>query len=317
MKAKTLDPFSFAQLDSDVSESMPRGEKQWQMWAGIQSDYLNLHETASNVRIPYRSYVQTDAENEWVSDTPATRGEKQWERYNNSNSPHLDWSAKTNQYDVRAPYIGGAGLAQQQWSGDSPADRGEKQWAVYNNSEAYKNVNWDTNVSSRRPYNGAAGLVQAEGEDKPSHTVRGEKQWQQWAQDHVDAQDYQTAKANTRLPYKSTLAQAGWETDPPAVRGEKQWERYTDNNAKHLDWTAKSNADEVRTPYIGSQFVQTDADDKTPAYKVRGEKQWLGWAQSTTDALDHQTEKSNARIPYRSNVQLESTVDAPRGEKQW
>merc|ERR1711935_775084 len=103
-------------------------------------------------------------------------------------------------------YIGGAGLAEQEYSGDTPADRGEKQWAVYNNSEAYKHLDWDTNVSSRRPYNGAARLsqqqfVQTEAEEGPAWAVRGEKQWLGWAQATTEALDSQTDKSNARIPY--------------------------------------------------------------------------------------------------------------------
>lgn len=85
------------------------------MWAGIQKTFLDLQTESANTRIPYRSFVQTDSknENEWIYDTPAIRGEKQWERYNNSNSPHLDWSARTNSHEPRQPYLGGAGLAQE------------------------------------------------------------------------------------------------------------------------------------------------------------------------------------------------------------
>jgi len=54
---------------------------------------------------------------------------------------------------------------------------------------------------------------------------------------------------------------------------------------------------------------------------LRGEKQWLGWAQATTEALDRQTDQANKRIPYKSNVQLDADVDTEakkvRGEKQW
>lgn len=39
----------------------------------------------------------------------------------------------------------------------------------------------------------------------PKYKVRGEKQWQKWAQDLIDHQDFLTKKANTRIPYKSTL----------------------------------------------------------------------------------------------------------------
>jgi len=115
----------------------------------------------ANTRIPYKSTVQLA--NQWISDTPATRGEKQWERYTNNNAGHLDWTGKTNNYEVRTPYIHGAGLVQ----------------------------------ISEEPEKKAA----------PAYPVRGEKEWQTWAQAHVDALDQTTGKANTRLPYVSTLSQ--------------------------------------------------------------------------------------------------------------
>ena len=61
--------------------------------------------------------------------------------------------------------------------------------------------------------------IQIDAED-----VRGEKEWQTWAQENVDGLDYQTGKANGRLPYASevqlnNLIQLGEED----VRGEKDW----------------------------------------------------------------------------------------------
>jgi hypothetical protein len=61
--------------------------------------------------------------------------------------------------------------------------------------------------------------------------VRGEKEWQGWAQDHVDWLENQEGVANARPPYNSTLLQfdlAG--AEGPAmpelsgvVQGEKEW----------------------------------------------------------------------------------------------
>jgi hypothetical protein len=38
-------------------------------------------------------------------------------------------------------------------------------------------------------------------------SVRGEKEWQGWAQDHVDWLDERTGVTQDRLPYFSTLSQ--------------------------------------------------------------------------------------------------------------
>ena len=58
----------------------------------------------------------------------------------------------------------------------------------------------------------------------PAWEVKGEKQWQDWAQFHVDFEDHQTDMANSRIPYQSALVGLN---DPAAaganVRGEKQW----------------------------------------------------------------------------------------------
>lgn len=52
--------------------------------------------------------------------------------------------------------------------------------------------------------------------------VRGEKEWQAWAQDLNDWSDGQTTAANTRIPYQSALLQT--QNDPIIVRGEKEWQ---------------------------------------------------------------------------------------------
>jgi hypothetical protein len=51
--------------------------------------------------------------------------------------------------------------------------------------------------------------------------VRGEKEWQTWAQDLEDWGNTQTTRANTRLPYASTLQLS--EQIGGIVRGEKEW----------------------------------------------------------------------------------------------
>lgn len=73
---------------------------------------------------------------------------------------------------------------------------------------------------------------------RPDVPVRGEKQWQAWAGDHVEAQDYQTKKANTRLPYHSTLSEktlVETEEQNQKVRGEKQWLGWAQATTEALD----------------------------------------------------------------------------------
>jgi len=57
-------------------------------------------------------------------------------------------------------------------------------------------------ANTRIPY--ASTLVQL---NNAPIEVRGEKQWQDWAQDLVDQEDKATDIANTRIPYASTLVQ--------------------------------------------------------------------------------------------------------------
>ena len=40
---------------------------------------------------------------------------------------------------------------------------------------------------------------------RPAGPIRGEKQWQDWAQDFNNWSDLRTMRANTRIPYNSTL----------------------------------------------------------------------------------------------------------------
>lgn len=68
-----------------------------------------------------------------------------------------------------------------------------------------------------------------------SGTVRGEKEWQGWAQDHVDWGSKQANIANERPPYNSTFVQTeepfdlaglngpGMPTLSGVVQGEKEW----------------------------------------------------------------------------------------------
>lgn len=64
--------------------------------------------------------------------------------------------------------------------------------------------------------------------------VRGEKEWQGWAQDHVDWLDGRSETAQARPPYNSTLVQTeGFDLAGPdgpgmpnlsgVVQGEKDW----------------------------------------------------------------------------------------------
>lgn len=85
--------------------------------------------------------------------------------------------------------------------------------------------------------------------------VQGEKQWQGWAQDHVDWLDNQTAKANARPPYNSTLLQfdlagnhgPGMPELTGNVRGEKEWQGWAQD---HVDWLDKQeDAAQARPPY--------------------------------------------------------------------
>lgn len=74
----------------------------------------------------------------------------------------------------------------------------------------------------------------------------------------------------------------------------------------------------TRIPYFST--VQLEDGPAVPPYTLRGEKEWLPWAQAYTDALDEQTLKANTRIPYASTLQLDAE-DGPawpvRGEKEW
>ena len=205
----------------------------------------------ANARLPYASTLQLDSE--WITDSPAVRGEKQWERYTNNNAGHLDWTSKTNNHEVRTPYIHGASLVQTE-------EEPKKAAAPVNISSAPLIAKGAVNSNT----NGAA---------------RGEKQWQGWAQAHVDVLDYTTNKANTKLPYASTLTQFVTD-DTPSVRGEKQWSVYTGDHKSHLDWDVNANIHEIRTPYRSAQ-VQLEADVKEDPQPY----QYLGKGLSTTPIL--------------------------------
>lgn len=158
--------------------------------------------------------------------------------------------------------------------------------------------------------------------------VRGEKQWQQWAQDLEDFSIKQTNVANTRLPYASTLqlnnlVQVDEQADK--VRGEKQWQAWAqDLEDFGIKQTTKAN---TRLPYAST--LQLD-EQGSIARKVRGEKQWQAWAQDLEDFSIKQTNVANTRLPYKSTLtQLNEEgpavgadktgkpSDKVRGEKQW
>jgi hypothetical protein len=124
--------------------------------------------------------------------------------------------------------------------------------------------------------------------------VRGEKEWQAWAQDLNDWSDGQTLAANTRIPYQSALLQLEEKNDPIIVRGEKEWQAW----AQDLnDWSdGQTNAANTRIPYQsalislntaqldpkGEQAWLNNASDLIQLGNdpiiVRGEKEWQGWA---------------------------------------
>ena len=89
-------------------------------------------------------------------------------------------------------------------------------------------------------------------------TVRGEKQWQDWAQDFVDWEDNRTAVANSRIPYHSTLLDL--DADPAwPVRGEKQWQTWAQ---EHVDWEDhQTDVANTRIPYHSNVQLSEDSDD--------------------------------------------------------
>jgi hypothetical protein len=81
------------------------------------------------------------------------------------------------------------------------------------------------------------------GMPKLSGDVQGEKEWQQWAGEHVEWLDNQTSKANARPPYNSTFLMfdvangvaggPGMPTLSGNVHGEKEWQGWAQD---HVDW---------------------------------------------------------------------------------
>lgn len=117
----------------------------------------------------------------------------------------------------------------------------------------------------------------------PLAEPRGEKEWQQWAQEHVDWLDNQVDRANTRLPYASTFVQTG----EPVAAGSGYPNTLADDQGAKL----------VGKPGLPSQSTITAAP----------EKEWQQWAQDFVDWEDGQTDAANARLPYASTlVQLQN-----------
>lgn len=136
-------------------------------------------------------------------------------------------------------------------------------------------------ANTRIPYKSTVQLLQLDAEPaaSPSWTVRGEKEWQAWAQDHNDWLDNQTKMANTRPPYNSTL---------------------------QLSADVHDDHDTLALP----KTVAVTPPPARDAVPLRGEKQWQEWAQGHVDALDNQTAKANTRLPYHSTlVQLDFEND--------
>jgi len=102
--------------------------------------------------------------------------------------------------------------------------RGEKTWQQWAGDNAEYEDGQAATANARPPYNSTIQLeddVDTLAADLPG-TARGEKQWQNWAQGHIDALDNQTDKANSRIPYASTL-QLSAEDPAWPLRGEKEW----------------------------------------------------------------------------------------------
>ena len=155
--------------------------------------------------------------------------------------------------------------------------------------------------------------------------VRGEKQWQQWAQDLEDFSIKQTDVANKRLPYASTLQLGNLETADRKgpVRGEKQWQQWAQDLEDFGD--KQTTVANTRLPYASTLQLSEES-----GRNVRGEKQWQAWAQDLEDFSIKQTDVANKRLPYASTLQLDEQ-GAPvlgtdktgaastkvRGEKHW
>lgn len=208
--AAGLEDNEFSQTSNRWITDTPavRGEKQWARYTNNNADHLDWS-PRTNMHAPRAPYYG-GALNQFSGDTPADRGEKQWAVYNNAHADnHLNWDTNP---ESRRPY-NGAALTQSRWVTDVPAVRGEKQWERYTNNNA-GHLDWTARSNGnevRTPYYGAGlGQVMSRARARdaapaPAYPVRGEKEWQDWAQDLIDWQDNQTKAANTRLPYHSTV----------------------------------------------------------------------------------------------------------------
>jgi hypothetical protein len=217
-RANTRPPYvSTVQTDADYAYGAgkkPYGEKQWQAWAQGLVDHEDHLMTQANTRPPYVSAVQTDADYAYGAGKKPY-GEKQWQGWAQGLVDHEDHLM--TRANTRPPYVStiqteGAPAHQQDWA--TPAQRGEDQWAVFRDRNmtvpdrtgaSTRDGDWN----NRRPYIGAAGLVQTEAEADYAYGAGkkpyGEKQWQAWAQGLVDHEDHLMTKANTRPPYVSAL----------------------------------------------------------------------------------------------------------------
>lgn len=64
----------------------------------------------------------------------------------------------------------------------------------------YRYISLDEEPASAAQTAGGAGAL-----PRPNVPIRGEKEWQNWAQELVDHEDYLTDVANRRIPYASTV----------------------------------------------------------------------------------------------------------------
>ena len=193
---------------------------------------------------------------------------------------------------------------------------------------------------------GSPALPDAPKGNAPLEKPNGEKQWQGWAQDHVDFGDKMTDAANARIPYSSTLLgmeaiNLSGKTGSPALpdlpagnkesaapRGEKQWQSW----AQDLnDWEDKqTDAANARIPYASTllQFSMSGAKGSpglpdAPAGNaplkgdaIKGEKEWQAWAQDFVDWEDERTGVANARIPYQSTLVQTDDLDMETMEER-
>jgi hypothetical protein len=167
---------------------------------------------------PY-SYAQASDNNDWIRDTPAQRGEVQWKEYT-----HQPVGTFEYRNGPRTPYVGAAvqlGVQEGPAAGNATATwtvRGEKEWQTWAGEHNEWLDNQTAIANTRIPYHSTVQLLQLDQDGTtqaaaPTWTVRGEKEWQGWAQDHNDWLDNQTKMANSRPPYNSTIQLVQLEDD--------------------------------------------------------------------------------------------------------